>query len=200
MIFQKFGLTLIGTICANFDILHQRTSAQLIKNTSPWVLRDLFIVTADSLKFKLNLDYRFHIPLSALQSCNQRQTKSSICSTAHQHSTGIFLFKINTFMCCVISSLEETVSYPPLVLFKGLEDKKLLKFYLLILTTFPSHMESWLFLPCQDSAQPSFHAGQGNILIFHCGTIISSFCFKNSNVDKVLQINLKLVHTCRTCC
>lgn len=56
-------------------------------------------------------------------------------------------------MCCVISSLEETISYPPLVLLKGLEDKKLLKFYLLILITFTSHMESWLFLPHQDSAQ-----------------------------------------------
>lgn len=86
-------------------------------------------------------------------------------------------------MCCVISSLEETISYPPLVLSKGLEDKKLLKFYLLFLTSFTSHMDSWLFLPCQDSAQPSFHAGQGNKLIFYFGTIISSFCFKNCNVD-----------------
>lgn len=48
-------------------------------------------------------------------------------------------------MCCVFSSLEETISYPPLVLLKGLEDKKLIKFYLLILITFTSHMESWLF-------------------------------------------------------
>lgn len=42
-------------------------------------------------------------------------------------------------MCCVFSSLEETISYPPLVLLKGLEDKKLFKFYLLILITFTSH-------------------------------------------------------------
>lgn len=81
-------------------------------------------------------------------------------------------------MCCVISSLEETISYPPLVLLKGLEDKKLLKFYLLILTTFTSHMESCVILPHQDSAQPSFYAGQGNKLIFYFGTIISKFCFK----------------------
>lgn len=86
-------------------------------------------------------------------------------------------------MCYVISSLEETNSYPPLVLLKGPEDKKLLKFYLLMLIIFTSHMESWLFLPCQDSARPSFHAGQGNILIFGFGTIISSFCFKNRSVD-----------------
>lgn len=86
-------------------------------------------------------------------------------------------------MGCVISSLEETIPYPPLVLLKRLEGKKLLKFYLLILITFTSHMESWLFLSCQDSAQPSFHEGQGNIFIFYFGTITSSFCFKNSNVD-----------------
>lgn len=86
-------------------------------------------------------------------------------------------------MCCVISSLEETISYPPLVPLKGLEDKKLLKYYVLILTTFTSHMESWLFPPHQDSAQPSFRVGQGNTLIFHFGTIISSFCLKNSNAN-----------------
>lgn len=100
---------------------------------------------------------------------------SSICSTAYQHSLYSFILKINTFMCCVFSSLEETISYPPLILLKGLEDKKLIKFYLLILITFTSHMESWLFLPHQYSAQPSFHTGQGNILFFYFGTIVPLF-------------------------
>lgn len=78
-------------------------------------------------------------------------------------------------MCCVISSLEETISYPPLVLLKCLEDKKLLKFYLLIPITSTSHMESWFLPPHQGSSQPSFYAGQENILIFHFGTIILLF-------------------------
>lgn len=115
--------------------------------------------------------------MSALQPRNQKQTKDIsaplvLLLTNTQENS--FLLKINTFMCCVISTLGETISYPPLVLWKGLEDKKLLKFYLLILSSFAPHMESGLFLPCQDSAQPSFHAGQGNKLFFYFGTIISS--------------------------
>lgn len=37
----------------------------------------------------------------------------------------------------------------------------MLKFYSLILIVFTLNMESWLSFPCQDAAQPSFHAVGG---------------------------------------
>lgn len=58
-------------------------------------------------------------------------------------------------------SLDDTTFYPPLVLLRSLEDKKMLKFYSLIVIIFTLNVGSWLPFHCRDAAQPSSHAVGG---------------------------------------